>query len=388
MWARDLVRRKKEFEEEKKKVWALFQQDKEAEYNKIKEERRAAHAELQQQLKQLEIERNDARGKIQKEKLKFEQEQENIRRKQVMDRERFRQEVAAFEAQRRRVVEAGVAAETVVEINVGGLVFETSRQTLIQQRGSLLETILSGRCQTPRDRHGRVFFDRDAELFRILLNFLRQPNVPPQPRDVAESDALCAESAFFGLHFFPSPLLFAFGGHSGEMHLNAVELLDLQTLKWRPCPPMRTERAYASAAAVRNKIYLCGGQNIDYKALCDVEVYDALLGVWTPAKPLALPRRNACGAALGSRVYVVGGFDGSSILSSVECLDSRMKNWAAVAPLKAPRSSAMCCTQGDTLIVLGGTTGERLRTAEVYEPRMDRWETLPSPMIEGLGFLA
>ncbi|CDJ45249.1 hypothetical protein ETH_00000915 [Eimeria tenella] len=52
------------------------------------------------------------------------------------------------------------------------------------------------------------------------------------------------------------------------------------------------------------------------------------------------------------------------------------------APLLAPRSSAMCCTHGDTLVVLGGTKGERLRTAEVYEPRMDKWQPLACPMIE------
>ena len=37
---------------------------------------------------------------------------------------------------------------------------------------------------------------------------------------------------------------------------------------------------------------------------------------------------------------------------------------------------------GDSLVVLGGTTGERLRTAEVYEQRMDRWQPLAAPMIE------
>lgn len=37
---------------------------------------------------------------------------------------------------------------------------------------------------------------------------------------------------------------------------------------------------------------------------------------------------------------------------------------------------------GDSLVVLGGTKGERLRTAEVYEPRMDKWQPLSCPMIE------
>ncbi|CDJ38870.1 kelch motif domain-containing protein, putative, partial [Eimeria tenella] len=177
----DLVRRKKEFEEEKKRAWALFQQDKENEYNKIKEERRAAHAELQQQLKQLEVERSDTRAKLQQEKQKFKQEQEKARRKHILEQERFRQEVLQFEQQQQQVAEVSVAAATVVDLNVGGVVFEASRQTLIQQKGSFLETLFSGKLQFNRDKQGRVFFDRDPELFRILLNFLRHPHAPPQP---------------------------------------------------------------------------------------------------------------------------------------------------------------------------------------------------------------
>ncbi|CDJ57885.1 kelch motif domain-containing protein, putative [Eimeria maxima] len=378
----DLVRRKREFEEEKKKVWALFQQDKEAEYNKIKEERRAAHAELQQQLKQLEIERNDARGKLQKEKQKFIQEQENARRKQVLERERFRQEVLAFESLNQRVMDATIAAEMVIDINVGGVIYESSRETLIQQKKSLLSSILSGKFPVPRDKQGRIFFDRDAELFRIILNFLRQPNTPPQPRDSAESDALCAEAAFYGLNFFSSPLVFALGGNDGKKHLDTIEYYNYKQQRWIYCPPMQTERAYASAAAIHNKIYLCGGQNINYKALCDVEVYDALLGSWFSCQPLSIPRRNACASSLNKRVFIIGGFNGESILSSVEGLDTRMKNWIHLAPLNSPRSSAMCCAHGDSLVVLGGTTGERLRTVEVYDERMDKWETLPASMIE------
>ncbi|XP_026193188.1 influenza virus NS1A-binding protein homolog [Cyclospora cayetanensis] len=378
----DLVRRKREFEEEKKKVWALFQQDKQNEYNKIKEERRAAQAEMQQQLKQLQIEREDTRSKLQVEKQKFQQEQEAVRRKHVLERERFRQEVLAFESERQRIVDSSIAAETVVDLNVGGVVFETSRQTLIQQRGSFLENLLSGRHHVARDRQGRIFLDRDAEMFRVILNFLRQPNAPPQPRDSAESDALTVEAAFLGIRFFPDSLIFALGGHSGNEHLSSVEMLDLERQQWRPSVPMKTERAYAAAGAINNKIYIYGGQNLDYKALCDVEVYDALLGAWFGVPPLSVPRRNACGTALNGLLYAIGGFDGESILASVECLDTRMKNWRQTAPLNCPRCSAMCCTHGDSLLVLGGTKGERLRSAEVYEPRMDQWQPLSCSMIE------
>lgn len=88
----------------------------------------------------------------------------------------------AFDSERQRIVDSSIATETVVDINVGGVVFESSRQTLTQQKGSFLEALLSGRHHVSRDRQGRIFLDRDAELFRIVLNYLRQPTAPPQPR--------------------------------------------------------------------------------------------------------------------------------------------------------------------------------------------------------------
>lgn len=102
----------------------------------------------------------------------------------MQERERYRQRVLAFEAERQQVQDANLAAATVVDLNVGGVVFESSRKTLCQQKGSFLEAILSGRHAVNRDRQGRIFLDRDAELFRLILNFLRAPSAIPQPRCV------------------------------------------------------------------------------------------------------------------------------------------------------------------------------------------------------------
>ena len=130
----------------------------------------------------------------------------------------------------------------------------------MQQSGSFLESLLSGRYQISRDRastfkswpfrvalghdssydssfksinlqleaiykyirtktssshlkpfkckgYGRIFLNRDPEHFRTILNFLRNPHSPPMPRDTAESEALVQEASFYGVHFFPFPQL-------------------------------------------------------------------------------------------------------------------------------------------------------------------------------------
>eukprot|EP00920_Eleutheroschizon_duboscqi_P000793 GHVT01002062.1.p1 GENE.GHVT01002062.1~~GHVT01002062.1.p1 ORF type:complete len:444 (-),score=20.31 GHVT01002062.1:124-1455(-) len=334
------------------------------------------------QMKQVQVEREDARRKVNEDRGKFDHEKDLHRRKMIMDREKFRQEYDLFEAEKRRIVDSQIAAETMVDLNVGGVVFETSRHTLVQQPGSFLESLLSGRYNVSRDRNGRIFLDRDSELFRIILNFLRNPSAPCVPRDDAESDAVAREAEFYGIKFFPFPLVYACGGHNGIEHLRAVEVLDVGQQCWRPCRPMQTERAYFGSASLRNRLYLFGGQNLDYKALCEMEIYDCLRDTWTTGAPLNVPRRNTCGTSSGERLFAVGGFDGVNILSNVECYDARMKNWMEIAPLSTPRSSAMCCAKGDKLCVLGGTKGERLRTIECYDPRVDKWENLPTDMIE------
>eukprot|EP00923_Selenidium_pygospionis_P004328 GHVN01006913.1.p1 GENE.GHVN01006913.1~~GHVN01006913.1.p1 ORF type:complete len:739 (-),score=136.93 GHVN01006913.1:59-2275(-) len=373
---------RREFEEELRRSKKQFLTEKQHEFEKIKEERRKAEVEVSTGMRQLRVEREDARRKINEEKQKFDADKDSQRRRMLLEREKLIQEQSLFDSEKKRVVDTSIAAETMVEINVGGIVFETSRHTLTQQKGSFLEGLLSGRHHVSRDRQGHIFLDRDSELFRTLLNFLRNSQTPPVPRDATESEVICKEAKFYGIRFYPFPLVFAVGGHSGEEHLRAVEVLDVGQQCWRPCRPLTTERAYFGGSVLNNRLFVYGGQNLDYKALCEVEVYDCLRDTWMPGASLNVPRRNTCGAVLGERVFAVGGFDGSSILSSVEVYDPRMKNWMEVAPMTTPRSSAMCCTQDDKVLVLGGTRGDRLRTVEMYDERMNQWEPLSADMIE------
>jgi len=269
-----------------------------------------------------------------------------------------------------------------VDVNVGGVIFEAARHTYIQQPGSLLERLLTGRAQAPRDRDGRIFLDRDSSLFRTILNFLREPSTPPPSRDATESEALCKEAEYLGIRFYPFPLVYAVGGHDGADHLAAAEVLDVENQCWRPCKPMHTERTYFGAQVLHSRLYLFGGQNLEYRALCETECFDCLRGMWMAGADLNIPRRNCSSAQLDNRIYAIGGFDGSQILNHVEAFDPRMKNWMPLEPLNTPRSSAAASTHAGSVWVMGGTSGSRLRTVERYDPRANRWESNPADMIE------
>lgn len=378
----DLRRGRQAFEEEKLSVWQQFMAEKQREVDKIREDRRRAEEETAAQLRQVQADIEEARRRINEERGRVEQEGAQRRRTVAHEYEKFRQEYGLFEAERQRLVNPQLAAEATVDLNVGGTVFETARSTLVQQSGSYLDSLLSGRYQISRDRYGRIFINRDPEHFRTILNFLRNPQTPPMPRDSAESEALVREAAFYGVHFFPFPLVFACGGHDGYEHLRAMEVLDVGNQCWRPCRAMATERTYFGASTLRNRLHIYGGQNLDYKALCELEVYDCLRDTWEQGASLKHPRRNCASAELDGRIYAVGGFDGGKIIGSVEAYDMRLKSWMLVDPLPTPRSSATACAQGGKLWVLGGTSGTRMRTVDVYDPRANRWETGKIEMAE------
>lgn len=371
----DLRRNRQAFEEEKLSVWQQFMAEKQREVDKIREDRRRAEEETAGQLRQVQADIEEARHRMNEERLRVEQEGSGRRRTVAHEYEKFRQEYGLFEAERQRIVNPQLAAEATVDLNVGGTVFETARSTLVQQSGSYLEALLSGRYQISRDRYARMFINRDPEHFRTILNFLRNPQTPPMPRDAADSEALIREANFYGVHFFPFPLVFACGGHDGYEHLRAMEVLDVGSQCWRPCRAMGTERTYFGAATLRNRLHVFGGQNLDYKALCEMEVYDCLRDQWESGASLRIPRRNCASAELEGRIYSIGGFDGSRIISTVEAYDCRLKSWMQIEPLPTPRSSASACAQGGKVWVLGGTTGSRLRTVDVFDPRAGRWES-------------
>jgi len=380
--ALQLESEKRAFKEEKERVWAEFLAQKQGEYDRIAQDKRRAEVEATSTAKQIRQERDDHRSKLGEDRGSIDKDVAHGRRRFTLEREKFRSEYEIAERERQRISDHNVATETMVDINVGGVIFEAARQTCTQQPGSLLERLLTGRASAPRDRDGRIFLDRDSNLFRMILNFLREPAQPPPAPDPSTSEALCTEAEYLGIRFFPFPLVYAVGGHDGTDHLAKCEVLDVENQCWRPCMPMKTERTYFGGEVLHSRLYLFGGQNLEYKALCETECFDCLRGVWMPGAELNVPRRNCAAAQLDGRIYALGGFDGSQILSHVEAYDPRMKNWMPLEPMTVPRSACAASAFGGKIWCVGGTSGSRMRTVESYDPRKNAWRAESSDMIE------
>jgi hypothetical protein len=65
------------------------------------------------------------------------------------------------------------ATSSLIELNVGGYYFTTTKTTLCRYDDSMLSLMVSGNYPTQKDSSGRLFIDRDGRLFSHILNYLR-----------------------------------------------------------------------------------------------------------------------------------------------------------------------------------------------------------------------
>jgi len=59
----------------------------------------------------------------------------------------------------------------VVTLNVGGIKYSTTRETLCKYPESMLGTVFSENKPYEMDKDGCYFIDRDGEIFRYVLQY-------------------------------------------------------------------------------------------------------------------------------------------------------------------------------------------------------------------------
>ncbi|XP_058485913.1 BTB/POZ domain-containing protein KCTD3 isoform X1 [Solea solea] len=84
----------------------------------------------------------------------------------------------------------------IIQLNVGGTRFSTSRQTLMWIPDSFFSSLLSGRISTLRDETGAIFIDRDPTAFAPILNFLRTKELDMRGVNIS---VLRHEAEFYGI---------------------------------------------------------------------------------------------------------------------------------------------------------------------------------------------
>jgi len=90
---------------------------------------------------------------------------------------------------------------SVVTLNVGGTKFETTRQTLLTDPGSMLAKMFDpvSPLQPGVMRDGAYFIDRDPKYFGIILNYLRCRQLILEPDCHVSLESIKLEASYFGL---------------------------------------------------------------------------------------------------------------------------------------------------------------------------------------------
>ncbi|CAJ0607500.1 unnamed protein product [Cylicocyclus nassatus] len=82
-----------------------------------------------------------------------------------------------------------------VKINVGGTVFETLLSTLTKHKDSVFSAMLANRRQGQEE----LFFDRESELFPMVMDYLRYGKISAVPVDRHSQAKLRREAEFYNL---------------------------------------------------------------------------------------------------------------------------------------------------------------------------------------------
>ena len=193
-------------------------------------------------------------------------------------------------------------------------------------------------------------------------------------------------------------------GGGADMYRNSqcsssVEQLDApyNTHRWRYAPSLGLARCALGVACdlIRDRLFACGGYGggdlyhdtaewLDLSALHS----NANSGSQNPVGWAPLPRMSAKRAgpnaamAPDGRLFVLGGGpDGILCHRSMEALDIRMSAWdTALAQCQHGRHYNAAAFGPDGLLYVAGAFRHdgQLDVVERYDPRADRWESLPN----------
>ncbi|BAC91110.1 Kelch repeat-containing protein [Gloeobacter violaceus] len=179
---------------------------------------------------------------------------------------------------------------------------------------------------------------------------------------------------------------------------------------WTVLRPLPEARHHITLSAVKGSLYGVGGFTggfPDWRAQSTVFIYNPSSNTWTRGTDLPVARAEGISAVIDHKIYLVGGrvraaenarlFDDHIDSVRNEVFDPATGRWLARADAPTPRNSAASAVIDGKIYVVGGrqffknadgtTRQVNVPNLEVYDPKLDRWQTR-SPMPQARGGLA
>ncbi|CAI2376953.1 unnamed protein product [Moneuplotes crassus] len=122
----------------------------------------------------------------------------------------------------------------IIRLNVGGITFTTSKDTLLSDENSMLALMFSGKYNVEKDDDGRYFIDRDGTHFRYILNFLRDGSTYIPYTNKQLVDELYEEVKFYQIQELLMRLEEERNQNLACSQIDYIKLLELLNLSSKP----------------------------------------------------------------------------------------------------------------------------------------------------------
>jgi non-specific serine/threonine protein kinase len=240
----------------------------------------------------------------------------------------------------------------------------------VQQTGA---AVADGRIWVPGGLTGAVQATAKTEVYDPTLNSW-DPGPPPLPYAVHHAMVVSYRNQPVVIGGFMSR-------GTDALAVTSARVLTLQNEQWVPLPELGHPRGAGAAAVVGNKIVVVGGRIGDREQLvAQTEVYDG--ANWRDGADIPVPGDHLAAASDGTYLYVVGGrrFTAGTNTAAVQRYDPKTDRWTSLPAMPRPVSGIGAAVVDGQLIVVGGesTTGV-FATVQAYDltTSASQWTRLP-----------
>jgi N-acetylneuraminic acid mutarotase len=273
-----------------------------------------------------------------------------------------------------------------VELDVGGVRYVTSAETLRRVPWTFFGAYFRGRYQLDRSEDGSIFIDRDGSLFGHVLEYLRDGVVSiAEDVDLGLLRRLKREFGFYSIDVLSKGAAYVMGGWTDSDDIfPTVERYDAASDTWSVVAPMGSVRTLFSACEISREVYVTGGvRRFDRpsRILAIVEKYSPSTDTWSEVARMPNARYCHGCVAVGSSMYIIGGYVPSGYIRTdiVEKFDTTTDTWTDVASMPSGLMDVAACVLGTHIYVFGhiGHYWNCLRAlAYRYDTEADEWMDL------------
>jgi N-acetylneuraminic acid mutarotase len=156
---------------------------------------------------------------------------------------------------------------------------------------------------------------------------------------------------------------------------------DISSDRWREGAPLPIAVNHPGVAALRGRLYLLGGNLSGDEKSRHLYRYNPDRDRWTRLRD-APTARGALGlVAIGRKLYAAGGYtETDSTVRRLEIYDAEDDRWRRGTKMPTGRNHVGAARSKGMMVVTGGRPGPvhgGLDTVELYDPKRDRWSTMP-----------